>query len=118
MSVDATSVATVLVVLITSGVTLWTQRGGKRAKDRTAAIEERSQSLAEITALRTMAIEEMNRMREEVSAAREEVGSLRAEATRYAYLIDVATGHIRVLRPMVPSPPGPPPVPEPLRDRF
>jgi hypothetical protein len=111
-------IASIIIATITACVTLWTQRGSARVRAQSATIEERAQSLAEIQALRTMAIEEMHRMREEVSAARIEVGDLRAEATRYAYLIDVATGHIRVLRPMVPSPPGPPPVPEPLRDRF
>lgn len=105
---EPTSWAAIAVALITGVVTVWTQRGGARAQRRSALIDERSQGLREFKVLREAAMEDLASVRAEVAVLREDV--------REAHdTLLIASEHIRVLRPMVPVPPGPPALPDRLR---
>lgn len=108
------TIAAILIAVVTGGVTLWTQRGGARAKRRTAAIEERAQALAEFQTYMEWATKDVTQLRVEVTALREEVSSARLEGSKAKAVLEAASEHIRLLRPMVP-PPGPPELPEILR---
>lgn len=119
---EPAGLAAILIAFITGGVTLWTQRGGARAQRRTAAIEERAQSLAEFQTYMDWATKDVTQLRVEVAALRDEVSTTRLEASQAATKLAVKTAvlaeastHIRVLRDMVP-PPGPPQLPNSLRE--
>lgn len=111
MLLEPAGVAAILIAAVTGGVTLWTQRGGARAQRRTAAIEERAQSLAEFQTYMEWAKKDVESLRGEVTTLREEVTSARLESSQNAAVLAAASAHIRILRPLVP-PPGPPALPE------
>lgn len=111
MDAEPTGIAAIVVAVITAAVTLWTQRGGARARRRTAALEERAQSLAEFKTFMSWSETELREQREQISSLRGEVRGAQQTAR-------VASDHIRTLRTLVPSPPGPPPLPDILRDHV
>lgn len=119
MNNTPTTYVAVLIAVITAAVTLWTQRGGARARRQTSALEERAASLDEFKALREAAYQdidllrgELARLREEVQEARDEVQASRVQIAERDRLVSAASDHIRVLRPLIDSPP---PLPEILR---
>lgn len=108
---DTTGVAAIVVALITAGVTMWTQRGGARAQRRTAVIEERALGLEEFKILREAAMHDLSVMRDEVAVLRSDVSDARDT-------LAVASTHIRTQASMIPDPPGPPDLPDLLKQKH
>lgn len=104
------ALAAIVVALITGFVTVWTQRGGARAQRQSAIMSERAQGLEEFRVLRVAAMEDLAIVRAEVAVLRHDIRDAH-------HTLNVASDHIKTLRPMVPVPPGPPDLPEQLRQR-
>lgn len=121
---EPTVLATLLVAFITGGVTLWTQRGGARARRQTEYIAARNQDLVEFQTLRDTALDEARELRDEqrdlrteMEDLRKEIHALRAESSECSLLLSIAGSYIRIIRPMIPDTVKAPPLPDVLKSK-